>query len=221
QKAIAGYRKAADDNPDPIWKKRSLEYLAAAYGPDKLNDPAKAEPVYKEIISLDPSDTTNYLQLAKLYEDAGRYDEAEAQYNKALAVKADDPAVLEAVAGFYNRQGEFDKTIDALTKAANLSPNNPEGWHRIAAFYEDEASKDSRLNDAQKKDYILKGIDMDNKALKLNPDYVDAMIYENILLRLQARVEKDPAKQKDLMNKAQQLYDKAMDLRNRKQTGKG
>jgi len=55
QKAIVHYRKAADNIQDPKWKKSSLEYLAAAYGSDKLNDPAKAEPVYKEIIALDPS----------------------------------------------------------------------------------------------------------------------------------------------------------------------
>src|SRR6185436_4911743 len=47
QLAIENYRKAADKNADKQWKKSSLEYLAAAYGPDKLNDAAKAEPVYK------------------------------------------------------------------------------------------------------------------------------------------------------------------------------
>src|SRR5436305_14739781 len=38
QKAIDNYRKAADKNSDKAWKKSSLEYLAAAYGSDKLND---------------------------------------------------------------------------------------------------------------------------------------------------------------------------------------
>lgn len=221
QKAIENYRKEVDVNPDPKWKKSALQYLAALYGPDKLNDPSKAEPVYKEIIAVDPNEPNNYLQLAKLYEDAGRYDEAEAEYKQALQIKGNDPTVLAAVAGYYNRQGQFDKTIDALTKAANLAPNNPEGWHLIATYYWDEANKDFRLSDAQKKDYILKGISMEDKALQLNPDYVDALTYENILLRLQARVEKDPAKQKELMDKAKQLYDKADELRKKKQTGKG
>src|SRR4029079_16665437 len=113
QKAIDNYRKAADKNADKQWKKSSLEYLAAAYGSDKLNDAAKAEPVYKEIIALDPQEPANYMALAKLYEDAGRYDEAEAQYNKASEVKPNDPSVLAGKAGFYNRQGDFGKTIDS------------------------------------------------------------------------------------------------------------
>lgn len=221
QKAIEDYRKEAELNTDALWKQRSLQYLALMYGPDKLNDPAKAEPVYKEIIALDPSEPTNYLQLAKLYEDAGRYDEAEAQYNKARDAKPNDPTVLAALAGYYNRQGQFDKTIDVLTKAASLQPNNPEGWHLIATFYWDEANKDFRLPPAQKMDYIQKGIAMEDKALQLNPNYIDALTYKNILLRLQANNTKDPQEQKKLINQADQLRNKAMDLQNKKQTGKG
>ena len=221
QKAIDNYRKAADNITDPKWKKSSLEYLAAAYGADKLNDPAKAEPVYKEIIQLEPNAPENYMALAQLYEDAGRYEEAEAQLEKAKEAKPNDASVYTALAAFYNRQGDFDKTIDALTQAANLAPNNPEGWHLIATYYWDKARKDFRLSDAQKKDYILKGIAMDDKALSLNPNYLEAMTYKNILLRMQANTEKDPKVQKELLNKADELRNKVLDAQKRKSTGKG
>jgi len=221
QKAIENYRKAADNISDPKWKKSSLEYLAAAYGSDKLNDPAKAEPVYKEIIALDPTSPENYLALAKLYEDAGRYDDAEAQYAKAKEVKPNDPSVLAALAGYYNRQGDFEKTIEALQQAAALEPNNPEGYHRVATFYWEKANKDYRLSPAQKKDYILKGLAMEDKALSLNPDYMDAITYKNILLRLEAHDEKDVKKQKELLDEADKLRNKVMDAQNRKKTGKG
>lgn len=221
QKAIDNYRKAADNITDPKWKKSSLEYLAAAYGSDKLNDPAKAEPVYKEIIQLDPTSPENYLALAKLYEDAGKYDEAEAQYAKAKEVKPNDPSVLASLAGYYNRQGDFDKTIDALQQAAALEPNNPEGYHRVATFYWEKASKDYRLSPAQKKDYIEKGLAMEDKALGLNPNYMDAITYKNILLRLEAHDEKDPKKQKELLDEADKLRNRVIDEQNKKRTGKG
>jgi tetratricopeptide (TPR) repeat protein len=221
QKAIDNYRKAADKNSDKQWKKSSLEYLAAAYGSDKLNDAAKAEPIYKEIIALDPQEPTNYMALAKLYEDSGRYDDAEAQYAKAKEVKPNDTSVLAAEAGFYNRQGDFPKTIVALEKVTELEPNNPEGYHRVATFYWEKANKDYRLSAADKRDYIMKGLAMEDKALSLNPDYMEAMTYKNILLRMQANTEKDPAKQKDLLNEADKLRNKVMDAQKRKQTGKG
>ena len=221
QKAIDNYRKAADKNSDKQWKKSSLEYLAAAYGSDKLNDAAKAEPIYKEIIALDPSEPTNYMALAKLYEDAGRYDDAEAQYAKAKEVKPNDATVLTSEASFYNRQGDVAKTIDALEKAAALEPNNPEGYHRVATFYWEKANKDYRLSAAEQKGYIMKGLAMENKALDLNPNYMEAMTYKNILLRLQARVEKDPKVQKDLIDEADKLRNKVIDAQKKKQTGKG
>jgi len=221
QKAIENYRKAADKNADKQWKKSSLEYLAAAYGPDKLNDAEKAEPIYKEIIALDPQEPANYMALAKLYEDRGRYDDAEAQYTKAKEVKPNDATVLAAEAGYYNRQGDFAKTIDALEKAAALEPNNPEGYHRVATFYWEKANKDYRLSPTEKRDYIMKGLAMEDKALGLNPDYMEAMTYKNILLRMQANTEKDPAKQKDLLNEADRLRNKVIDAQKRKQTGKG
>jgi tetratricopeptide (TPR) repeat protein len=221
QKAIENYQKAAEKNADPQWKKSSLEYLAAAYGPDKLNDPAKAEPVYKQMIELDPSDPANYAQLSKLYEEAGRYDEAEAQLVKAQQSKPNDPAVYANLASFYNRQGDFPKTIEALQKAADLNPKDPEGYHRIAVFYWDKANKDFRLSLNDKRDYITKGLAMEDKALGLNPEYMEAMTYKNILLRLQANTEKDPVKQKQLLDEADKLRNKVMDAQKRKQTGKG
>jgi tetratricopeptide (TPR) repeat protein len=222
QKAIENYRKEADNpHTDKQWKKSALEYLAAAYGSDKLNDPEKAEPVYKEIIALDPTAPENYLALAKLYEDSGRYDEAEAQYQKAIEVKPNDPSVLAAEAGYYNRQGDFAKTIDALERAAALEPNNPEGYHRVATFYWEKANKDFRLSAAEKRDYIMKGLAMEDKALQLNPEYMEAMTYKNILLRMQANTEKDPNVQKDLIRKADELRNKVLDAQKRKQTGQG
>jgi tetratricopeptide (TPR) repeat protein len=221
QKAIENYRKAADNITDPKWKKSSLEYLAAAYGSDKLNDPAKAEPVYKEIIAVDPNAPENYMALAKLYEDAGRYDDAEAQYGRAKQVKPNDPSVLAGFAAYYNRQGDFPKTIEALEQAAALEPNNPEGYHRVATFYWEKANKDYRLSPAQKKDYIMKGLAMEDKALSLNPDYMDAITYKNILLRLEANGEKDPKRQKELLDEADKLRNRVIEAQNRKRTGKG
>jgi tetratricopeptide (TPR) repeat protein len=221
QKAIENYRKAADKNQDKAWKKSSLEYLAAAYGSDKLNDPAKAEPVYQEIIALDPGEPANYMALAKLYEDAGRYDDAEAQFDKATAAKPNDPSVLASKAGYYNRQGDFPKTIEALEQAAALEPNNPEGYHRVAVFYWDKTRGDFRLSAAEKKDFIQKGLAMEDKALGLNPDYMEAMTYKNILLRMKANITTDPAEQKRLIEEADKLRNKVIDAQKRKATGKG
>ena len=211
-KAIENYTKAAELSKDALIKRRAMEYIVAAYAPDKLNDPAQAEPIVQKMIQMDPNEPTAYFQLSKIYEDAGRYEEAEAAIVKARDARPNDPTVWTSVAGYYNRQGDFEKTMEAFGKAAELDPNNPQGYHLIGGFYQDKASKDFRLSPAQRLELNLKGIEAEDKALKLNPNYIEALVYKNILLRQQANLEKDPAKQKELLSQADQLRNRAMDL---------
>lgn len=221
QKAIANYKLAAERETDPKMKKLALEYLVAAYGPDKLNDPAKAEPIVKEMIEMEPDEPTNYFALAKIYEDSGMYDEAEATLLKAREVRPNEPTVYTTLAGFYNRQGEFEKTIEALEARAAREPDNPEAFHTIATYYWDKAFRDFRLKDPEKKDFVIKGLEAEDKALALKPDYIDALTYKNLLLRLEANLEKDPKKQKELLSEADKLRDQAIALQKEKTAGVG
>jgi hypothetical protein len=72
-KAVENYKLASERLTEDTVPKRSLalEFLVAAYGPDKLADPTLAEPVVKRMIELAPNEPTNYFQLAKIYEDSG------------------------------------------------------------------------------------------------------------------------------------------------------
>ena len=211
-KAIENYTIAAERAKDPLIKRRSLEYLVAAYASDKLDDPAQAEPIVQKMIAMDPTEPTAYFQLSNIYENAGRYDEAEAALLKARDARPNDPSVYNAMAGYYNRQGDFDKTMEAFQKAADLEPNNPQGYHLIGSYYQEKAAKDFRITPAQKKDFVARGIAAENKALDLNPNYIDAMVYKNILLRQQANLETDRAKQEELIRQANELRNKAMQL---------
>ncbi len=221
QKAIENYKKAADVETDPKIKKLALEYLVAAYGPDKLNDATQAEPIVQRMIQLDPSEPTNYFALAKIYEDAGEYDKAEQQLIKAREAKPNDSAVYLQLAGFYNRQEEFDKTIEALQQRAAREPNNPEAYYTTATYFWDKAYRDFRLKEPEKKQYVMQGIEQIDKALQLKPDYMEALTYKNLLLRLEANLEKDPAKQQALIKEADKLRDQAIELKKKKVSGIG
>ncbi len=223
EKAVKNYLLSSEklagttDAVEKMIGKRSLEYLVAAYGADKLNAPDQAEPVVQKMIQMDPSEPTNYFALAKIYEDAGAYKEAEEMYLKAKEVRPNDPTVYTTLAGYYNRQGQFEKTIKALEERAAKEPTNPEAFHTIASYYWDETRGDPKLRDSEKKDFVLKGLQASDKAIGLKPDYVDAIVFKGLLLRQQALLERDPGKQNALINEAKQLTEKATELR-RKQT---
>ncbi len=220
KKAIDGYRKCADGaQTDPKLKKLSLEYLVAAYGPDKMADPAQAVPLIEEMIKIDPSEPTNYFVLAKMYEDAGNYEVAEQQLLKAKEMRPNDSNTYMQLAGFYNRQGEFEKTMNSLQERASKEPTNPEAFYTIASYYWEKAYRDFRLKDADKLKYIDLGLQASDEALKLKDDYPEALTYKNLLLRSKALVVKDPAQQQALLKEADQLRDRAIDLRKKKAGG--
>ena len=226
QKAVQNYQLAVEklDSNDPVQgkiKALSLAFLMAAYGPDKLDDPVKAEPVVIRLIQLDPGEPANYYQLAKLYEDAGESEAAEKVYVAAKNAKPTDVNTYIQLAGYYNRQGNFSKAIDAFEQRAEREPNNPEGFYAVATQYWDQAYRGVGVKDADKRTYVQKGLTAVDHAIQLKPDYVEALVYKGLLLRSQALLEKDPAKQQALIKQAESVRDQADEIRKKKATGVG
>jgi TonB family protein len=152
------------------------------------------------------------IQLAKQQEDRGAYADAESTLLKARAESPSSKDVVLALAAFYNRQGDFDKTIAALEAAAQLTPEDPQGYQILATYYWEKAFKDHRLLPAEQYTYIMQGIAATDRALALKPDYMEALTYKNLLLRLRANLETDPAQKQQLIAEADALRNTAIDL---------
>jgi tetratricopeptide (TPR) repeat protein len=220
-KAVADYKtaiqklKAAPDATNPNVQKilkLSYQYLIAAYGSDKLNDIDKALPIAQDLISTEPNEPTNYQALGKLYEENGMYEQAEENFKKAIEVKPDDPLAYEVLAGYYDRQGEIQKTLDSLEKRAAMEPNNPEAWHSLGAKYSEIVLKNKSLSSVQAKEYAIRGVQAEDKALDINPEYYEGVAFKSILLSAQATHERDLATQRRLLQQAGELKDKAVML---------
>lgn len=220
-KAVEYYKKAAEVSPDPKTRQLALQYLVAAYGSDKLNDPSQAEPLVKRMIELDPTEPTNYYVLAKMYEDAGLYEETEQTLLKAKEARPNDPGVYMQLARFYNDLGEFEKTMAAHYDRVKIDPNNPEGYYTIAVFFWEKVNKDFRLKEPEKREFLRQGMEAVDKALSMNPNYMEALVYKGLILRSQALLEKDQAKIAALIKEADQLRDKADAIRKKRAAGQG
>jgi tetratricopeptide (TPR) repeat protein len=197
----------------------ALRYLVSAYGIDKLNDPAQQEPILISMIKREPADPQGYFMLANVYEQAGEYSHAERVFLLARDVRPTDPEVYLQLAGYYNRQGQFDKTIEALERRAEREPKNPEAFQMIGGYYYEEVQGDARLTADEKRTFIDKGLEAVDKALELNKEYVDALIFRGLLLRQEALVEKDQTKVKALLQEATELSERANALRKQKSAG--
>jgi tetratricopeptide (TPR) repeat protein len=218
-KALDYYQQAFEKDPSPEIRKLALNYMVAAYGAERLNDPEKAEPLIQKMVDLDPSDPTNYFALAKLYEDSGQYEEAEKMLLKAKEVRPNSTDVYMQLAGYYNRQGDFEKTIEALNQRTAIDPTNPEAFYTISTFFWDKAYRDFRITEAQKIEYANRGLEAAGKAVALNPNYMEAVTYRGLLLRVLASVEKSADRQKALLKDADAMQARALEIRKQRAAG--
>ncbi len=226
--AIADYEKAQElavkYAPDYAmlapYEQYAMEQLAAIYR-DNLDDFQNAEKYFQALIQLDPKTPERYYALADVYERFNDPDEmplleqAVEAYKKPVDLHPEDPIAYRQVANLLNKYGRFDETMEWLAKARDVQANNPEGYYLIAVHYWDKVYRDPSLTEQDKKSYIELGLGQLDQALQIDDQYIDALIYKNLLLREQAKVE--PKRKAELEQEANELRDKAMKLREKKQ----
>ena len=219
ERAVEFYRQGAERIPNAEYQTLCMQYLVAAYGPDKLNDPTNRALLLQEMILLDPENPDNYFVLAQLFEESGLFEDAESIMLEVRDLRSEDPTVYLQLAGFYNRAGDFDQTIDALRQRAAIEPDNPEAFYTISTFFWEKAFRDFRITQEEKAEYVLAGIAAADQAIALNDRYVDALVYKNILLRMQANMSDDQDEQDALIAQADELRDRAQQIQDEARGG--
>jgi TonB family protein len=180
--------------------------------PDVARPATSKEDEMKAAATAEPGNVANWLALATLQEERGAVQEAEATLKSALAATAGNREVLLAQARFHGRQGNFEQSIDLVETYAAQNPTDPSGYQLVATWYWEKAQKDTTLTPAEKAMYIESGIRATDRALALNPDYVEALTYKNILLRMKGNLETDAARRQQLYREAEVLRSRAMEL---------
>jgi len=74
-------------------------------------------------------------------------------------------------------------------------------------------------SDAEKIKHVQAGIGAIDKAISLNDQYMEALVYKNLLLRVQANLERNPARQQALLREATELSNRAEEIRKKAAAG--
>jgi tetratricopeptide (TPR) repeat protein len=202
------------------YRQYGMEQLAAIYR-DNLDDFSNAERYFKGLIEVDKQTPERYYALADVYErfhdpeELPLLEQAIEAYKTPVGLKPDDPIAYRQVANLLNKYGRFDETMEWLAKARDVQANDPEGYYLIAVHYWDKVYRDPSLTDQDKKAFIELGMGQLDTALEMNPDYIDALIYKNLLLREQAKVE--PRRKAELEQMANELRDRALVLKEKEE----
>jgi len=115
------------------------------------------------------------------------------------------------LARLANLQNRIDDVVQALSEAAKFDPPAAESHHRIATFLWEYARRPG-LDAATQLAYVKKGIAAEDEALALQPNYLEALTYKNILLRMQANLSSDAVEQQRLITEADTLRNRAIEL---------
>jgi tetratricopeptide (TPR) repeat protein len=231
--AISSYQKTLETNKGDTpnaktVKQNALGALTGIYAEDPKKDYDKAKQYAEELIKEDPNSARNLFAMANLYERFGKVDEAEQLYQKAWQTEPAGQNEKEkveskqkacgALAAFYNKplwdgKSKFDQAIDLLKQCADLSPNDEKGYYKVATFYWDKAYRDPTLDDKKKDEYADAGLESVDHALKINPQYADALAYKNLLLRVKGQVTQNPKLRQEFFDQAATLQKQALELK--------
>ena len=114
-------------------------------------------------------------------------------------------------------RASFDRRVDDLERAAAAQPGNAQAQHLVGTFYF-EKSRDPSVSAEERRDYLARGIAAEDRALAADADYMEALVYKNILLRAQATMETDAAAREALIRQAEALRARALEVQKTRAT---
>lgn len=185
------------------------QYIPGAESDDNKKMADAAESTFKQVLKDDSKNTTAMAYLASLYLNEKRWDEAKAWYEKLTTV---DPT---NATGFYSKGFiAWSEWYPALgTARANLGMK-----------IEDPGPiKDKKVREELKAKYsaiIEEGLKNLDQALKVEPDYDDAMAYENLLIRERADLADSKEEYEQQVKIADDWEDRAMAVKKKKTEAK-
>jgi Tfp pilus assembly protein PilF len=176
--AVENFKRAVELDPNFSTARLYLataymqQYIPGAESPENTQMAKAALDQFNNVLEQDPKNTVAIASIASLFLNQKNWDEAQRWYEKLVAVDSNTADAYYSL-GFI----AWSKWYPVYgTARANLGMK-PEDPGPI---------KDKKVKDDLKAKYepvIQAGLQNLDKALQINPQYDDAMAYENLLIR--------------------------------------
>jgi tetratricopeptide (TPR) repeat protein len=225
----------------PLWgygfitKLRARDKLnqgVTAFAAQRYDEAAK---LFEESVALDPEFQTARMYLATSYtsifvpgspdpKSQEMAEKAVRTFEEILETDPNNENAMLSIASLYYQMDNSEESKKWCARIQAVYPNNAEALYRVAVIDYNDSYKATGIQGesaefltAEEKDKTLKGIqeglDCIDKALKIRPDYFDAMEYQNLLWREKAKFEKDKAAKTELIHQADLVAQKALAMR--------
>ncbi|HXY48364.1 MAG TPA: tetratricopeptide repeat protein [Terriglobales bacterium] len=157
------------------------QYIPGVDNPDNNKYADQAMDQYKAVLERDPKSVNSVKGIAYLYLQTKQFDKAKEYYRKATEMDPNGPEPYYSIAVIDWTQ-TYQPRMEARAKLG-LKPDEP-----LNAKDKDQKQACEELKEKNSAN-IEEGIDNLTQALKLRPDYDDAMAYMNLMYRERADVE--------------------------------
>ena len=188
----------------------------AATGPERDKLANEALDTYKKALDLVGNNCKNrdnaISYIASIYQDLEKMNEWRDWILKRAEGECSTKDV-QATTYYTVAVNYWDCSFQQTKRYQDQALLAKDAFHYRNMDYSPEA-----LADKQKAESCAaKGLEYIEKALSIDPEYVDAMFYKSLLIRQQQMLTKDPGKRKELDEKAKKISDEASALQKRKE----
>ncbi len=220
KQALAEFQKGLENDPDATFAWRSVGLSALA-----MFKPGDESPANQELARVATEAFEKYLAdpenaadqkvkdyLLSMYINSKQYDKALAfvdQEAQADPTKAGD--FMRSKINILNQADRYEEAVKL--GMAFEGPDAPEILYTLGVSAWDKSYNDPKYSLADRDHIVDMGLAATDKALKLKPDYFEAMAYYNLLYREKAKMTTDPAGRQGYLDKAEEWKQKAIELR--------
>lgn len=123
-----------------------------------------------------------------------------------------DPEIYKIRSQLRFRAGRYMDGLADLEHATTLAPDSAELFYMLGITSYEMVAKRPELSAQEKRDLIRRGLAAFDRAESLRVDYFEALVYRNLLLREQAKLETDPAVQRKIIDEADAVRQRAIEI---------
>lgn len=166
---------------------------------------------FKKYLAAFPQDTKAQDFMVSTYMNASKYDDVLNYLRDAVRKNPGDVKANKLIVTIYLRTQRIKEAYDWIV--THIPKADAEPYYLVSVYCWDKAYRDASITPQQRGEYIDLGLTAADKALQMQPEYFDAMIYTNLLYREKAKLQTTEAAKQQYFDKAEEWRTKALALR--------
>lgn len=171
---------------------------------------------FKKYLDAFPQNQKAQDYLIATYVNASKYDEVLKYLHDDLKKHPGALKNHKAIVSIYLRTQRIKEAYDWII--SHIPKAEAEPYYLVSVYCWDKAYRDPSITPQVRSEFVELGLTSVEKALQMQPEYFDAMIYNNLLFREKAKLQTDEKLKQEYFDKADEWRTKALALREKLKT---